>query len=135
MGIVPFDPKHCAGAIAHPTQAHYQDLFDNPLQFADLWVETYTAMNGNDVIAIGGLVPSDGGKGGWVLFTDKVTPGRFLKIHKALERYLRSSDAIYAHVDPESKVSVRWAQVLGLEVTGIDVFPDGREMMRVEANV
>ncbi len=135
MSIVPFDPKHCAGAVAHSSQAHYQHLLDNPLQFSHLWGETYSAIDGEDVIAIGGLVPADDGQGGWVLFTDKVTPARFLGVHRALERYLRSTDAIFAHIDPSSSVSVRWAQVLGLEVTGTEVLPDGREMLRADSHV
>ena len=136
MSIVPFIPEHCAGAVAHPSQAHYQDLLDTPLQFCDLWELTYSAIDGKDVIAIGGLVPTDdGNKGGWVLFTDKVTPARFLGVHRALERYLRDADAIFAHIDPSSSVSVRWAQVLGLEVTGTEVLPGGREMLRAESHV
>ena len=54
MLIVPFDPSHCVGAVAHPSQAHYQHMLDDPGGFRELWPDTYSALDGGELIAIGG---------------------------------------------------------------------------------
>lgn len=148
--IAPFDPAHCAGAKAHPSQAEYQPLLDNPSVFSKLWPETFSALDGDELVAIGGstLVECvsggwgatvlEGVTGGWVLFTDKITPRRFIAIHRAAVRFLvcfeQINEQIFAHIDPDKPNAVRWAGLLGLEAKRTDVLPDGRRLLRVEAD-
>ena len=109
MRIVPFEPSHCNGAKAHASQIHYQYLFDKPSNFSEVWLETRSALDRGDLIAIGGTKTGRGLKGGWVLFTNKITPARFLTIHRVIMRTLSEMDgALIAHVDPRNPKAARW---------------------------
>ena len=137
--IVPFDPVYCKGARVHPSQARYQQLLDDPSFFRVLWPETYSAIDGDELAGIGGHTLIDGVSGGWALFTNKITPARFLVIHRTVVRALICfegiNDPIFAHVDPNNPQAVRWAGLLGLDTRRTDVLPDGRRMLRVETHV
>lgn len=134
-----FDPAHCDGARAHPSQAHYQHMLDDPGAFRHLWPHTFSALDRDELIAIGGATSVDGMSGGWVLFTDKITPARFLVIHRTVARGLvcfeQINDPIFVHVNPDNAQAVRWAGLLGLETRRTDVLPDGRRMLRIESHV
>ena len=54
MRFDPFEPSHAVGATAHPSQAHYQHLLDDPENFRALWPETLSAIDGGELAAIGG---------------------------------------------------------------------------------
>ncbi len=113
MRVVPFELEHCFGAKAHPTQAHYQHILDDPQVFLDKWSGTRSAIDRDELVAIGGTVPTDGITGGWVLFTDRITPVRFLVIHRAITRTLSEMDgALIAHVDLRNPKAVRWVKLL-----------------------
>ncbi len=71
--IVLFDPAHCDGAKAHPSQAHYQYMLDDPGVFREHWPETYSARDGAELVAIGGSTWVDRVLGGWVLVTARTT--------------------------------------------------------------
>ena len=137
MAIVAFDPAHCRGASAHPSQAHYQDRLDDPTSFRDWWPQTVSAFGGDELVAIGGLVRVEGALAGWALFTDKITPARFVAIHRTVARFLarleQTGGTIFVHVDPDNRQAARWAGLLGLQARCIDVMPDGREMTRMVA--
>ncbi len=134
--IVEFHPTHCHGSKAHPSQAHYQHMLDDPRSFRELWPETYSALEDGELIAIGGSISTDGVTSGWVLFTDKITPARFVPIHRAVARFMDIFEhPIFAHVDPDNPAAVRWAGLLGLETRRADVLTDGRRMLRVEGHV
>ena len=137
--IALFDPAHCEGARAHPSQARYQHLLDDPWEFLELWPETCSALDGDELIALGGATLVEGMSGGWVLFTDKITPASFVVIHRTAARVLRCfeqiNDPIFAHVDPDDQRAVRWSGLLGLETRRMDVLPDGRRMLRAESHV
>ncbi|MCH8859516.1 MAG: hypothetical protein IID54_08075, partial [Proteobacteria bacterium] len=81
----------------------------------------------------------DGELGGWVLFTDKITPARFLVIHRTAARFLvcceQISDPIFVHIDPDNPQAMRWAGLLGLETRRTDVLADGRRVLRAESDV
>lgn len=136
--IVPFDPAHCEGATAHASQAHYQHMLDDPGNYRAQWETTYSAFDGDDLIAIGGATLVEAVSGAWVLFTDKITPARFMAIHRTAVRFLvcfeQIGDPLFAHVDPDNGNAVRWAGLLGMETGRTDVLPDGRRMLRA-ANV
>ncbi len=132
MRIEPFEPEHCEGATAHPSQAEHQHLLDDPASFELLWGEICSAIDGEDLIAIGGASSLGDMLGGWVLFTDQITPARFVAIHRAVVRGLAYiNEPVVAHVDPDSSQATRWATMLGMNGRQMDVMPDGREMARM----
>lgn len=131
--IVHFAPAHCARATAHPSQVRYQPMLDDPSNFRELWPDTYSALDGDELVAIGGLVPTDDGQGGWVLFTDKITPARFAMVHRAVVRGMVMNNSIFVHLDPDNPQATRWAGLLGLETRRIEALPDGRRMFRAES--
>ena len=131
--IVKFDPAHCAGAKAHPSQCHEQHYLDDPAIFRDMWPETYSAFAGRELVAIGGLVPLYESSGGWVLFTDKIRPSNFMEIHRAVAR--RVATGAFAHIDPNNPQMMRWAELLDLKPQCSDMLPDGREVLRMVADV
>ena len=136
MRIEPFDPGHCKGAWAHPSQERYQYLLDDPLAFREVWPETKSALDGDDLVAIGGLVRAGDLTGGWVLFTDKITPSGFVAIHRAVVRELEMAhEPVVVHVDPDTPVAAKWATMLGMNGRQTDLMPDGRTMVRLTANV
>lgn len=132
MRIVPFESTHCEGTTAHPSQAEHQHLLDAPQYFKNLWGETYSALDGDDLIAIGGVLSSLDIVSGWVLFTDKITPARFVAVHKAVVRGLAYiHEPVMVHVDPDRSQAVRWATMLGMNGRQMEMMPDGREMARM----
>ena len=137
--IVEFDAAHCAGARAHPSQAHYQHMLDEPGIFRELWPNTFSALDGDELIAIGGSVVAEGKLAGWMLFSDKIKPRHFLLIHRQALLFLAHSeqivDSVFAHVDPDNPNAVRWAGLLGLEARRTDFLPGGKRMLRFENHV
>ena len=138
LRFVPFDPAHCAGARAHPSQTHYQHMLDDPGSFHE-WDQIYSALDGEELIAVGGWVLVEGMRGWWVLFCDTITPVHFLSIHRMAVRSLvcleQFHESTFVHLDSNNPKALRWAQLLGLETRRTDVLPDGRRMLRAESHV
>ena len=136
MKIVPFESSHCKNATAHPSQAHCQHMLDTPETFRGSWPGTLSAMEGKDMIAIGGTALIGGTLAGWVLFSDQITPPRFVAIHRAVVRFLTHvNQPVMSHVDPEKPKTMRWAKMLDMGTKKMELFPDGREMLRTETHV
>ena len=143
--IVDFHPAHCFGATAHPSQAQYQTMLTDPSCFRWLWPDTLSALDGDELIAMGGTTRKprtklvEGALGAWVLFTDKITPARFLCVHRMVVRHLvvfeQIGEPIFVHADPNNPNAARWAGLLGMGTRRTDVLPDGRSMMRFESHV
>ena len=135
--IALFDPVHCDGARAHPSQARFQFMFTDPSVFRASWPTTYSALDGDELVAVGGSTLVDGMLGGWVLFTDKIRPAHFLVIHRTVARSLvcfeQINDPIFVHVDPGNPQAMRWAGILALETRRTDVLADGRRVLRAPA--
>ena len=134
--ISEFDPVHCCGARAHPSQARFQFMLDDPSALREFWEpEIFSALDGDELIAVGGSTLVDGMSGGWVLFTDRITPARFVVIHRTAVRFLvcfeQINDPIFVQVDPGNAQALRWAGLLGLETRRTDVLADGRVERRV----
>lgn len=135
-----FQPEHVMGQRAHPTQAEYQWMLDDPARYRALWPDTLSAFDGGEMIACGGATLIDRESGGWILFTDKITPRGFLSIHRLVVRYLVCFEQIndpifFAHINPDRPEAMRWAGLLGLDTQRTDVLPDGRRMLRTRLHV
>ncbi len=137
MDIRPFDPLHLAGVTAHPKQRRYQALLESEVIAAI--GSNWSAVAEDGLVAVGGLVHTDEGIGAWLLFTDRITPGRFVAVYRELARrladLLESGEAVFVHIDPVYPEASRLAEKLGFQKDGEDRFDDGRSMTRMVANV
>ena len=110
-------------------------MLENPWAFRELWGETQSALDGDLLISIGGLVRVGDLMGGWVLFTDQVTPARFLAIHRAVVRELEMIHGpVVVHIDPDKPKTGRWATMLGMNGRRMETMPNGRTLIRMTAN-
>ena len=104
-------------------------MLDDPWAFRASWPTTYSALDGDELVAVGGSTLVDGVSGGWVLFTDKIRPAHFLAIHRIVARTLvcfeQINDPIFVRVDPGNPQAARWVGLLGLETRRTDVLADG----------
>ena len=113
-------------------------MLDDPSSFLE-WAQPCSALDGDELIAIGGSVLFDGKWAGWVLFTDRTTPSHFMKIHRTVARFMHCfaqvNEPLIAHLDPDNPKAMRWAGLLGLETQRTDILLDGRRMLRAENHV
>lgn len=138
LRVIPFEPAHARGARAHPTQARFQSLLDDPAALRrGCWIDQWSAFDADVLVATGAIVDLEGRAAGWVLFTDKLEPRHFMGVHRCAVRMMRElekiGDPLVAHVDPANPVAVRWAALLGMASRGFDQAPDGRNLMRMSA--
>ena len=122
--------------MAHDSQRHYQGMLDNPASFRELWPGADSALDGDTLIAIGGSVFREGMWGGWTLFTNAITPIRFVSIHRVVSRVLEQVDqTTFVHLDPDNPEAARWAKLLGFKTLWLEFLPDGHRMLRAESHV
>lgn len=137
MRFEPFELHHMIGATTHPKQKRYQILLESET-LATIGAN-WSALAEDGLVCVGGLVPVDGVVGAWVLFTDRVTPGRFVAIYRELARRLTElldqGEAVLVHIDPDYPAAARLADRLGFRTDGVDHFSDGRRMTRMVADV
>lgn len=95
----------------------------------------WSAIADDGLVAVGGMVCTDDGTGVWLLFTDKITPGRFVAIYRELARGLATvialGEPVFIHVDPNYPEARRLAERLGFRLQRTEVFDDGRDMIRM----
>ena len=137
MRIEPFKPAHLNGATAHVKQKHHQWLLDSD-PFSNVGM-SWSAVAGDGLVAVGGLGHmEDGGLGVWLLFTDRITPGRFVAIYRELKRRLAqvldAGETVTVHIDPGFPEAARLAEKLGFRKDGEFRFDDGKKMIRMVAD-
>jgi ribosomal protein S18 acetylase RimI-like enzyme len=121
MHIEPFEPKHLESLILQPSQTVFSSFFDTEygksLQDAG---PCFTAIEDGQVLCCSGVVNQWHNRGiAWALMSDHVG-GKFVRIHKAVKRFLESTDLvrIEAYVDADFDAGHRWIQMLGFEREG-----------------
>ena len=137
MRIEPFKPSHLIGATAHVKQSHHQWLLDSDT-LSNIGI-SWSAVAEDGLVAVGGLGRmDDGGLGVWLLFTDRITPGRFVAIYRELARRLEevldAGETLSVHIDPSFPEAARLAEKLGFLRCGEFHFDDGKKMIRMVAN-
>lgn len=136
MRIEPFDPSHLVGAVAHPKQKHYQFLLE-PGRLAVV-EDAWSALADDELVAVGGLVPFEGTTSTWLIFTDRITPGRFVAVYRELVWRLDALRVagveVMVHLAPGYPEAARLAGKLGFMGAGKDFFDDGTGMTRMIAN-
>ena len=139
MHTEPFEPSHVVGAVAHPSQARFQIALEKPSAWRGLWPDTISVFDGDELIAIGGIASFVDILDAWILFTDNITPARFLLVHRVVVRVLlhfeQMHDPIIAHIDARNPNAARWAALLALETRRIETLPDGSRTLRLESHV
>ena len=110
MRIVPFEPSHLIGVTLHPKQAGAQALADGGLLSG-----ACTALDGDDVVAVGGVMETPDGMAGWMLFTEHYKSKHLLPITRALRAGIAAfkDEQVVFDVDLEDRKSMRWAALLG----------------------
>ena len=136
MNIVPFEAWHLPGATVHAKQKEYQWLLESET-FSEFGMN-WSAMADDGLVAVGGLGNTCDGLGVWLLFTDRITPGRFVAIYRELarrlEQVLDAGETLIVHIDPDFPEAHRLAVKLGFRRDGEFRFDDGRNMIRMVAH-
>ena len=131
MRIVPFEPSHLIGVTLHPKQAGAQALVNGGLLSG-----ACTALDGDDVVAVGGVTETEDGMAGWMLFTGRYRPKHLLPILRAVRcgmAALKMDDLrVVADVAGDNIGGARMAAMLGF-VPLRQVVIDGRIMSRMAA--
>ena len=99
---------------------------------------SWSAFAEDGLVAVGGLGRTDdGGLAVWLLFTDRITPGRFVAIYRELarrlEQVLDAGESLTVHIDPDFPEAARLAERLGFRRDGEFRFDDGKNMIRMVA--
>ncbi len=134
MRIEPFEPSHLIGATAHPKQIRHQALLESGKIATN--GTCWSAIMGDGLVGVGGLVMAGDKCAAWLLFTDKITPGRFVAIYRVLARCLATlleSGPVLVHIDPDYPEATRLAEKLGFRKDGEDRL-NGRDMIRMVAD-
>ena len=135
MRIEPFKPEHLNGAMAHAKQKHHQWMLETD-PFSKVGM-SWSAVADDGLVAVGGLGRTDDGLAVWLLFTDRITPGRFVAIYRELVRRLAqvldAGEAVVVHIDPDFPEAARLAEKLGFRRDGEFRFDDGKNMTRMVA--
>jgi len=133
MKIVPFHPQHLEALILQPSQSLLAGYFKEG--YGEALVKSGPSFTGVDddgnVVGCSGVVEQWENRAiAWALLSDW-SGKHFVKIHKAVKRFLDSTDyrRIEAFVDAEFEQGHRWVNMLGFEREGyMRAFnPDGRD--------
>lgn len=131
LDLVAFETHHVIGSKVNPAQAKHAEMFGDPHDFAGGWSAFYEG----ELIAIGAARLAGDTVGGAVLFSDKITPRRFLAFHNALLGIIKNYEAKgltpFVHIDPDYPQAQRWAELMGFSQVGFDEV-GGRTMQRFE---
>ena len=138
MHVEAFEPSHAVGATAHEKQSRHQAVLCPGI--IDRGGRNWTVLCDEGPVAIGGAIQiSDDLVAVWVLFTDLITPSRFVAVYREasdlVTEFLEQGNRVMVHVDPNYPEAVRMAEKLGFQQVGEDQFYDGRKMMRMIAHV
>lgn len=136
MIVIPYQPAHLRSLLLQPAQAAMVSYFDNPAYAKALNVpgKSFTAMDGERVLAIAGVIPIWKGRGeAWALLGGDIRR-HFLAIHHAVARFLDVCELtrIEAAVDADFPQGRAWVERLGFTYEGplAKYTPDGRDCLR-----
>lgn len=135
MNIIPFQPIHLKLLMLQPQQEHARQYLGQP-EYARTLMSgpAFTAMEGERVIAMAGVLPYwEGRAEAWALLSGDLKR-HFLRIHRAVLRFLETSDIrrIETAVDANFPQAIAWAEKLGFKCEGLMIgyTPEGRDCYR-----
>ena len=136
MNISPYKAEHLEAMMLQPAQENVRRYFGNPEygRMLDFPGHSFTAMEGDKVIAMAGVLPRwEGRAEAWALLSGDLKR-HFVRIHRAILRYLETSDIrrIETAVDANFKAGIVWAEMLGFKNEGLmpGYTPEGRDCYR-----
>lgn len=136
MIVIPYKPSHLESLLLQPAQAPARTYFENPdyARALDRPGNSFTAMDGDRVLAIAGVVPLwEGRAEAWALLGSDLKRD-FIGIHRATLRFLDVCGfrRVEAAVDAQFCQAVDWVKLLGFECEGpLKAYtPDGRDCIR-----
>lgn len=136
MNIIPYKAEHLEAMMLQPAQENVRRYFGNPEygRMLDFPGHAFTAMEGDKVIAMAGVLPRwEGRAEAWALLSGDLKR-HFVRIHRAILRYLETSDIrrIETAVDANFKAGIVWAEMLGFKNEGLmpGYTPEGRDCYR-----
>lgn len=136
MIVVPYKPEHLQSLLLQPSQAFMRPFLDKPEYQQSLAIpgKTFTAMDGERVLACAGIVPFwEGRAEAWALMGPDLRRD-FIHIHYAAKRFFNVCGfrRIEAAVDAEFGCAKAWMKALGFIYEGplLKYTPDGRDCLR-----
>jgi hypothetical protein len=116
--IVPLELSHLDGVKVHTRQAAYQYLVDNGALTAEC-LAAWTVFDDDVVVAYGGLVETEDGTAGWLLFSDRMEPRHLLPIYRTckavISDFAAGGDHMVFDMDLENPAIRRWADILKVQ--------------------
>lgn len=132
MIVVPFKREHIEKMVIQDNQQGLEHLLTNDVYAVIENGESYTALDGDEVLACAGVIPlAPGRAGAWAYISGNVG-SRMKFVTKAVKRFLDISQyrRIEMDVDCDFKQAHRWAKMLGFEMEcerRRSFTPDGRD--------
>lgn len=135
MKVVPYQPEHLKSLLLQPGQSRARPYLERADYATALVMPTsFTALEGDRVLACAGVIPLWQGRGeAWALMGSDLRR-HFLCIHRATLRFLEACglQRVEAAVDAEFCEAVEWIEMLGFKHEGPlrKYTPDGRDCIR-----
>lgn len=90
------------------------------LESPDTLKGAWSAFYEGALIVIGGGVIVEKSIGGWMLFTDRITPKGFMALHRILGKIIKHYETqgftMFVHIDSTYSKAVRWAGLMGFKL-------------------
>lgn len=117
--VIQFKMEHLKALNIQERQAHFRQYLndDNLRSLEQAQGEAYTIMDGDEVLAVAGVMQYGDGRGfAWSYLSD-VIGNRMVGLTKAIKRFLTIADyrRIEMTVDCDFAQAHRWAKMLGFE--------------------
>lgn len=130
LKAVPYKPEHLTRMRLQEAQEYLTPFLTPELATSLASDYSYAAVDGDDVVCCAGLIPMWEGRATAWAYVGKVTPRRFVVLHKMVERFLQMCpfDRVEAAVDVKFEEGHRWVKALGftLEAPAMRKFsPEG----------
>jgi hypothetical protein len=132
MMVVPFIREHLQRMIVQQKQQGMESLVTEEVFAALESGQSYTAIDGDEILACAGVVTLAPGRAGAWAYLSRDVGNRMVGVTRAVRQFLRMADyrRIEMDVDCEFLAAHRWAKMLGftLECERRRKFtPDGRD--------
>lgn len=132
MEIVPFKKEHLKRMVIQQRQQDLARLITDEVCASVEGIESYTAIDGDEVIACAGAVQMDIGRALVWSYISANIKSRMIFVARAMKRFIAMSKyrRIEMHVDCEFKQAHRLAMMLGFEMEAERMksfTPDGRD--------
>lgn len=132
MMVVPFTREHIKRMIIQQRQQGMEALLSDDILRLLESSKSYTALDGDEVLACAGVVDMAPGRAGAWAYISQGVGNRMVGVTRAVRSFLRNAEyrRIEMDVDCEFPEAHRWAKMLGFELEcerRRSFTPDGRD--------